>query len=262
MRDKEYRYNLMEVTNVFMRTLAKFSSLKESSEYFCKFHKENKGKTLKGLGKIKTEYGDLAKIYLEEDSRYDEAKKQMEEIIAYDEDINNYMRISNESNLVRYVAIFESYFKQLALAIQHVENEKIAPFEKNKQASVNLERILNYINILTEINLKDRPFWSFYGVLRKLRHSIAHGEHIVDVNEEDIKKLERYLEDKIVVKKEKRRLLDIGEPTFDNYISDDMNLQYILNKVFTDELIAISGLMNNKYKIESLKSTKSAFANS
>ncbi len=259
MKDKEYRYNLMEVTNVFMRTLANFSSLKKSSEYFCKFHKENKGKTLLDLGKIKTEYGNLTKVYLEKDSKYDEAKKQMEEIIAYDEDINNNMRISNESSLVRHVALFESYFKQLALAIQHVENEKIAPFEKNKQSSVNLDRILNYINILTDINLKDRPFWSFYGVLRKLRHSIAHGEHIVDVNEEDIKKLERYLEDKIVVKKERRPLFDIGEPSFDNYISDDINLQYILNKVFTDELIAISGLINNEYKLEPSKGTKSAF---
>lgn len=261
MKNKENDYNLMEVVNVFMTTFASFTSLKKSSEYFCKFHKENKGKTLIDLGKIKTEYGNLTKIYLEEDSKYDEAKKQMEEIIAYDEDINNNMRISNESSLVRHVALFESYLKQLALAIQHVENERIAPFEKNKQASINLDRILNYINILADINLKNRPFWSFYGVLRKLRHTIAHGEHVVDVNTEDIKKLERYLEEKIIVKKERKRLLDIGEPTFDNYISDDINLQYILNKVFTDELIAISGLITNKYKQVTSKTNSSAFAN-
>lgn len=248
--------NIYELSNTFVIAISSFENLENSLTYFGKYHEENQSQTLIDLGKIKNNIGELAKEYLGNG----EHKEEIESIIKNYEEINNNMRIFNESMLVRHAALFESFFKQLSFVIQKVENERIAPYDKKYSKHIELETILDYIKSLTGIDIKGRKFWGFYKVIRNLRHTIAHGEHIIEIDDKSIAKLKEYLKEELIVAKEQRQLFDIGDPIFHNYISDDIKLQYKLNKLFIAEVKTLSKLFWNKYEPEETLGIQSAFA--
>ena len=248
--------NIYELSNTFFIAISSFENLENSLTYFGKYHQENKSQTLIDLEKIKNNIGELTKEYLSNG----EYKEEIENIIKNYEEINNNMRIFNESMIVRHAALFESFFKQLSFVIQKVENERIAPYDKKYSKHIELETILDYIKSLTGIDIKGRKFWGFYKIIRNLRHTIAHGEHIIEIDDKSITKLKEYLKEDLIISKKQIRWLAIGDPIFHNYISDDIKLQYELNKLFIAELKTLYKLFWDKYEPEATIRVQSAFA--
>ncbi len=240
----EDKLNKSMLSDIVVFSYTDLANLKNSLDYFGKFHFQSKTKHLNDLSKIKSKVGDLAAAYLD-DSEYNES---LEKAIKNMDNEDNNMRIFTESMLVRHVAIFESFIKELSLIIQKIEKERIAPYKKDKH--IELNDVLDYIKTLTGIDMKGRKFYAFYKVLKKIRNKIAHGEHIINLEDKELCKLDEYLPHKLILPIEQKTMLNLGEKVFNNYISHGVSVQYDINRIFIEEITNIYKLMHKKYEKE------------
>jgi len=100
------------------------------------------------------------------------------------------------SMLVKYLAYIEKLLITLSLIVQKKEKEKVGPNFYSNTPFTDMLKAVEYISLITnrEFNIKKSKHWSIITHLRAVRHKLAHGENVFELEDVKVKEINKKID--------------------------------------------------------------------
>lgn len=231
--DKESKEYIFESNEfLFAHAISELSYIKKSIDLID----ENLASS---IDKLNLEYKEELQNNFNDNSYgldFDEFSKTFMHLI---DDSSNILSTINESIIVKLYSILEKSIIAFTYEMQGFYNCKIPPhFNMQKNRYTDIISASEYINSLSNFNLKELKTWDIINNLRTIRNRLSHGNTLLNITEDESevinKNFEKYFnKSKIPLLKEIRNDKNISR------VNDDIKILYIIRDVIAKTILIL-----------------------